>query len=76
MQSLAMFNPAAALIVEAIAFGIHQMGFDIEKPILALIATQLDVAQMEQLTLGGVRKRHGSVSGYAAMQHPSGMMRA
>jgi hypothetical protein len=52
------------------------MGFDIEKPILALIATQLDVAQMEQLTLGGVRKRHGSVSGYAAMQHPSGMMRA
>ena len=76
MQSLTWFDPAAAFIVEAIAFGIHQMGFDIEKPILALIAAQLDVTQMEKVTLGGVGKRHGSISGYAALQHPSAMTRA
>jgi hypothetical protein len=35
------------------------MGFDIEKPILALIAAQLDVTQMEKVTLGGFGKRHG-----------------
>jgi hypothetical protein len=59
MQRLTWFDPATAFIVEAVAFGIHQMGFDIEKPILALIAAQLDVAQMEKVTLGGFRKRHG-----------------
>jgi hypothetical protein len=75
MQSLTWFYPAPAFIVEAVAFGINQMGFDIEKPILALIAAQLDVAQMKQITLGGFRKRHGAKSGYAAMQHPSAMMR-
>ena len=58
VQRLARLDIAAVRVAVAVAFGVHQVGFDVVVTVGAAVAAQHDVARMQQLAVGGLTEWH------------------